>query len=160
MNGKVALILSVLRRPFYLLISIGTAVGLGMLYYYLTLSIIPVTIASEMFGPLYLAASFGLTYLTAGLAGINVALLIFKIRGSTLVTIKGSTGSTAFGRVLATFTPGCPACTTPLVAILATIGGLTIFPLQGLELKFISIAALSLSIYLILKSLQHTRKVE
>ena len=155
MNGKVALILIVLRQPFYLLISIGTAFGLGMFYYYLTLSMVPVAKASEMFGPLYLAASFGLTYLTATLAGINVALVIFKIRGSTLVTIKRSTGSTAFGSVLATFTPGCPACTTPLVAILATIGGLTIFPLQGLELKLISIGALSFSIYLILKSLQH-----
>ena len=154
MNGKVALILIVLRQPFYLLISIGTAFGLGMFYYYLTLSMVPVAKASEMFGPLYLAASFGLTYLTATLAG-NVALVIFKIRGSTLVTIKRSTGSTAFGSVLATFTPGCPACTTPLVAILATIGGLTIFPLQGLELKLISIGALSFSIYLILKSLQH-----
>jgi hypothetical protein len=57
-------------------------------------------------------------------------------------------GSSAiFGGALAAFTPGCPACTTSLTAVLGIVGGLAIFPLQGLELKFVSIGALSFSIW-------------
>ncbi len=159
-NKKLSLLFDVLRQPFYALVSIATAVGLGLLYYYLTLSIVPLSPAVKMIDPSYIMASFGLTFATAMLAGVNMALLIFKIKGSKLITFKGSSGSTAFGSALAAFTPGCPACTTPLVAVIGTIGGLTIFPLQGLEFKLISILALSFSIYWILKSLQNICKIE
>lgn len=159
-NKKLSLLFTVLRQPFYALVSTVTTVGLGLLYYYLTLSIVPLASAVEMIGPLYIVASFGLTFVTAILAGVNMALLIFKIKGSTLIAIKGSSSSTAFGSALAAFTPGCPACTTPLVAVIGTIGGLTIFPLQGLEFKLISILALSFSIYWILKSLQNICRIE
>ena len=48
-----------------------------------------------------------------------------------------SNSSTVLGGVFAAFTPGCPACTAPLAVILAAVGGLSVFPMQGLELKFI-----------------------
>ena len=52
-------------------------------------------------------------------------------------------GTSAFlGGALTAFTPGCPACTTSLSAVLGIVGGLAIFPLQGLEMKFISAAKL------------------
>ncbi len=158
-NGKLSLMFSVLRQPFYALVSITVAIGLGLLYYYLTLSLVPLSVVVDTLGPAYIAASFGLTYLTATMAGINVALIIFKIKGSRLISIKGS-GASAFGSTLAAITPGCPACTTPIVVVLSTVGALAIFPLQGLELKLISIAALSFSIYWILKRLQHGYRIE
>lgn len=153
--NKPSIMLAILKRPIYALVAIVTAVGLGSLYYYLTLSIVPIGSASEMIGPWYVASSFGLTFVTAILAGISISLLIFKLKGSMLSGIKGSGSSMSLGTVLAGFTPGCPACTTPLIAILTTIGGLALFPLQGLELKLVSIAALSFSIYWLLKSMQH-----
>ena len=55
--------------------------------------------------------------------------------------------SAFLGGTLTAFTPGCPACTTSLTAVLGVVGGLAIFPLQGIELKFISIAALAFSIW-------------
>ena len=109
-TGKLSLMFIVLRQPFYALVSTGTAVALGLLYYYLTLSTVPIFSAVDMIGTSYIVISFALTFVTATLAGINVALLIFKIKGSRLIAIKGS-GSTAFGSTLAAFTPGCPACT-------------------------------------------------
>jgi len=63
------------------------------------------------------------------------------------MNLQKSSSSAIFGSALAAFTPGCPACTTSLTAVLGIVGGLAIFPLQGLELKFISIAALSFSIW-------------
>jgi hypothetical protein len=59
-----------------------------------------------------------------------------------------------FGEVFTAFTPGCPACTAPLAVILGAVGGLSLFPMQGLELKFISIVVLIFSIYWIARGLQ------
>ena len=73
-------------------------------------------------------------------------------------SVKGNsvkTNSTAlFGGVFTAFTPGCPACTAPLAVILGAIGGLSLFPMQGLELKFISVGVLIFSIYWIVRGLQ------
>lgn len=146
---------AVLGRPFYALLSAVVAAGLGLLYYYLTISAVPVSRALEMLGPLYVMASIASTFATAALAGINTSLAIFKIKNARLIAIKRSGSSTAFGSTLMAFAPGCPACTTPLVAVLGTAGGLALFPLQGLELKMISVAALTLSTYWMAKGPPH-----
>lgn len=105
-------------------------------------------------GPAYIIASIALTFGTAVLAGINVSLLLYKIKGPRLITMRGG-GSTAFGSALMAFTPGCPACTTPLIAVFSALGGIAIFPLQGLEFKIISVAALAFSVYWTLRSFEH-----
>ena len=71
---------------------------------------------------------------------------VYNIKAQRMNLQKGGS-SAIFGGALAAFTPGCPACTTSLTAVLGIVGGLAIFPLQGLELKFVSIAALSFSIW-------------
>ena len=62
--------------------------------------------------------------------------------------------SAVLGGAFAAFTPGCPACTAPLAVILGAIGGLSLFPMQGLELKFVSVGVLIFSIYWIARGLQ------
>lgn len=160
MREKISLLTSVLRRPFYGILSIVTSIALGIIYYYLTLSIMPLTNVVKIIGPLYIAASFGLTFATAILAGITISLIIFKVRGMNLIEMKPSGSSTAFASTLAAFTPGCPYCTTPLIAVLGAAGSLTLFPLLGLELKLISVGALIFSLYWTLRSLQRSCKVK
>ena len=127
--------------------AIVSGVLLGLVYYFLTLATamdhfaIDVAISTQ-----YLAASIGLTCVVAVLGGINIALVAYNIKTQRMNLQKGGS-SAIFGGALAAFTPGCPACTTSLTAILGIVGGLAIFPLQGLELKFVSIAALSFSIW-------------
>jgi hypothetical protein len=154
-TNKHTLLSAVLRRPFYALLSAVVAAGLALLYYYLTISVVPVSSALEMVGPLYVTAAIALTFTTAALAGINTSLAIFKIKNARLIAIKRSGSSTAFGSTLMAFAPGCSACTTPLVAVFGTAGGLALFPLQGLEFKMISVAVLTLSTYWMAKSPPH-----
>jgi hypothetical protein len=142
-----SLLRTALGRPFYALLSVAVAAGLALLYYQMTLSAVPVAGTSEMLGPLFVAASVALTFTTAALAGVNTSLAVFKIRNSRLMAIRRGCSSTAFGGTLMAFAPGCPACATPLVALIGTTGGLALFPLQGLEFKVISLAALSFSSY-------------
>ena len=137
----------VLRQKNYCFIAIISGFLLGLAYYFLTLSNALNHFAIDVVvSPQYLAASIGLTIIVAILGGINIALVIYNIKTQRMNLQKNSS-SAIFGGALAAFTPGCPACTTSLTAILGIVGGLAIFPLQGLELKFVSIAALSFSIW-------------
>ena len=97
--------------------------------------------------PLYMAGSISLTVAVAILAGINIALVAYNIKTQRAQNMKKSGTSAILGGALTAFTPGCPACTTSLSAVLGIVGGLAIFPLQGLELKLISVAALTFSIW-------------
>ena len=137
----------ILKQKSFGVIAIVSGILLGLAYYFLTLSTaidhfaIDVAISAQ-----YMAVSIGLTCVVAILGGINIALVAYNIKTQRMNLQKGGS-SAIFGGALAAFTPGCPACTTSLTAILGIVGGLAIFPLQGLELKFVSIAALSFSIW-------------
>ena len=137
----------ILRQKTFAFIAIASGAILGIVYYFLTLSsavnhnLVSLVVSTE-----YLAASIGLTSAVAILGGINIALVVYNIKTQRMNLQKGGT-SAIFGGALAAFTPGCPACTTSLTAVLGIVGGLAIFPLQGFELKFVSIAALSFSIW-------------
>ena len=154
MNQKLTLIASILRQPRYAIIAVLSSIGFGILHYFLSMSLLQehiLTVATAM--PVYLGVSLSLSALVAALAGINIALIVYKIKGSR-EGLKKSGSSTAASSALAAFTPGCPACTTPLAVILGTVGGLAALPFQGLELKLISVAALTFSMYWILRGLQ------
>lgn len=136
------------------MIAVLSGLGFGVLHYFLSLSLLQnhfAVLANLM--PLYLGASLMLSAIVAGLAGANISLIVYRIKG-TKINIKKSGSSTVAGSAFAAFTPGCPACTTPLAVVLGAVGGLAIFPLQGLELKIISVAALLFSIYWISRGLQ------
>ncbi len=137
----------ILREKTFACVAIVSGFVLGIVYYFLTLSgAVNHNLVSLVVSPEYLIASIGLTLVVAVLGGINIALIVYNIKMQRMNLQKGGS-SAIFGGALAAFTPGCPACTTSLTAVLGIVGGLAIFPLQGLELKFVSIAALSFSIW-------------
>ena len=137
----------ILKQKTFAFIAIASGAILGLVYYFLTLSSVLNHFAMDIAtSPEYIAASIGLTFVVAVLGGINIALVVYNIKTQRM-KLQKSSSSAIFGGALAAFTPGCPACTTSLTAVLGIVGGLAIFPLQGLELKFISIAALSFSIW-------------
>ena len=152
--NKFNTITMILKQRRYAMIAVTASVGFGLLHYVLSMSMLQThfgAVADAM--PVYLGVSLALSVIVAGLAGVNIALIIYKIKG-TRISIKKSGGSTVAGSAFAVFTPGCPACTTPLAVILAAVGGLAVFPLQGLELKLVSVAALIFSTYWISSGLQ------
>ena len=153
--SKLQLISNVLTMRRYASIAIISGTGLGILYYFLTMSMLPThfDVAVEL-SPSYIATSIGLTIVVSALAGINFALMAFRIKRMKMMNSVKSNSSAVLGGAFAAFTPGCPACTAPLAVILGAIGGLSLFPMQGLELKFISVGVLVFSIWWITKGLQ------
>ena len=143
------------QRPFGM-IGIISGISLGILYYFLTLEMALTHMTTEIeLLPMYMAASITLTIIVAVLAGINIALVAYNIKTQRNKNIKNGT-SAILGGALTAFTPGCPACTTSLSAVLGIVGGLAIFPLQGLELKLVSIGALTFSIWWAMRSINNT----
>ena len=153
--SKLQLIQNVLSMRKYATIAIISGIGLGIIYYFLTMSMLPThfDVAIEL-SPSYIATSIGLTVVISALAGINFAIMAFKMKRVKMMNSVKSNSSAVLGGVFAAFTPGCPACTAPLAVILGAIGGLSLFPMQGLELKFVSVAVLIFSIYWIVRGLQ------
>ncbi|MGY5148849.1 MAG: hypothetical protein ACW9W3_02180 [Candidatus Nitrosopumilus sp. bin_68KS] len=155
MVSKLQLISNVLTTRRYATIAIISGLGLGIIYYFLTMSMLVSHLETTMeLMPSYIITTVVLTVIISALAGINFAMMAFKIKRMKMVnSIKGNS-SAVLGGAFAAFTPGCPACTAPLAVILGAVGGLSLFPMQGLELKFISVGVLIFSIFWITRGLQ------
>ena len=146
----------VLKQKPFGVIGIISGTSLGILYYFLTLEIALTHLTTEIeLLPMYMAASITLTAIVAVLAGINIALVAYNIKTQRNKNMKNGT-SAILGGALTAFTPGCPACTTSLSAVLGIVGGLAIFPLQGLELKLVSIGALTFSIWWAMRNINNS----
>jgi hypothetical protein len=145
----------VLKQKPFGMIGIISGISLGILYYFLTLEMALTHLTTEIeLLPMYMAASITLTVIVAVLAGINIALVAYNIKTQRNKNMKNGT-SAILGGALTAFTPGCPACTTSLSAVLGIVGGLAIFPLQGLELKLVSIGALTFSIWWAMRNINN-----
>jgi hypothetical protein len=146
----------VLKQKPFGMIGIISGISLGTLYYFLTLEMALTHMATEMeLLPMHMTASITLTVIVAVLAGINIALVAYNIKTQRNKNMKNGT-SAILGGALTAFTPGCPACTTSLSAVLGIVGGLAIFPLQGLELKLVSIGALTFSIWWAMRNINNS----
>ena len=153
--SKLELISNVLKIKRYATIGIVSGFGLGIIYYFLTMSMLPTHFDAAMeISPSYIITSVILTVVISALAGINFAMMAYRIQRMRMMNSVKSNSSAVLGGAFAAFTPGCPACTAPLAVILGAIGGLSLFPMQGLELKFISVGVLIFSIYWIARGLQ------
>ena len=147
----------VLKQKTFAMIAIISGLVLGVVYYFLTLEMALSHLSTEIeLMPLYMAGSISLTVIVAVLAGINIALVAYNIKTQRAKNMKKGGTSAILGGALTAFTPGCPACTTSLSAVLGIVGGLAIFPLQGLELKFISIGALTFSIWWAMRNINNS----
>jgi len=146
----------ILKQKTFAMIAIISGITLGVLYYFLTLEMGLTHLSTEIeLLPLYMTASITLTGIVAVLAGINIALVAYNIKTQKNKNMKKSGTSAVLGGALTAFTPGCPACTTSLSAVLGIVGGLAIFPLQGLELKLVSIGALTFSIWWAMRNINN-----
>ena len=153
--SKLQLISNVLTLKRYATIATVSGIGLGITYYFLTMSMLPSHFDTAVeLAPIHIITSIGLTITISALGGINFAMMAFKIKRMKMMNSVKSNSSTLIGGAFAAFTPGCPACTAPLAVILGAVGGLSLFPMQGLELKFISVGVLIFSIYWITRGLQ------
>ncbi len=93
---------------------------------------------------------FFILAVTALLTGINLTLFaqrLFVLRKLGRVGLVASGGS-----LLGLVASGCAACGVPLMGFLGLTGSLIYLPLRGMEIAYVSIGLLFVSIYFLMKS--------
>lgn len=94
------------------------------------------------------------TLLIIILSGISLSVTFWLYKHSKLSRAKITAGNTG-GLIAGIFSMACPVCGSFLFSLIGVAGGLAIFPLQGLELKFLSIALLVFPIIYVAKKVDY-----
>jgi len=142
----------IFQLSFYRYIAIGASLAVGYLSYWLfyqttTIPMFLENIKNGDFGQysyLYGITYFITTLLIIPLSGISVAVMIWLFNHSKLSKGK-NIGANAGGLAAAMLGMGCPVCGAFLLSLVGVAGGLTVFPMQGLELKFLGLGLLTVS---------------
>ena len=110
--------------------------------------------------PLYFWPYVVLTLAAIVLFGVNVALFVYRWRkwGSPRLRVAkrnfGGQATGGLGSLLGIAASACPVCGSTVLSAIGIAGGLTVFPLGGLELKALSLAFLALPIWLMRKDIK------
>lgn len=109
-------------------------------------------LAALILGMWSVMGTYGLTILftTAILTGANLVLLVQRL---TIMSRLGNVhfvvgGSTLLGVV----TSGCAACGLPILSLLGISGSLAFLPFRGLELSYLTLILLVISLVLLIKT--------
>ncbi len=151
------IILSVLKRKKYAIVTLVSTFFMAAISYYLT--IVNVAFHSffvllQMDGPLFTTVSFALSLTISALFGIYIGLLVFrhdlmKDNKNAKAVVSGIGGTIA-----GVLGAACPTCGAPLLAFFGAPLALMALPFQGLEIKVLSILLLLLSVYLLVQSIE------
>ena len=150
MISKISL---VLKKEKYLIITIVTSIIFFSLLYFLTVINVyekNIFIYAIMNGTLFTILSLLSSVILSVLLGIYLSLAIYQINLSRLHTHKSNictTGALAAGTVVT----GCPSCGVPILALVGFPLALMSLPFKGLEIKFLSIIIIIISIYFLTK---------
>lgn len=140
---------------FYGLLGVASFLGLFLLFYWsLRLNASIDNLIRNFYGvPLYFWPYVLLTIGTLILFGINVPLVVYRWRKYGFPNLRKQAGG-GIGAIIGVFASACPVCGSTLLSLIGIAGGLTIFPLQGLELKALSFGLMLLPTFLITKELR------
>lgn len=104
--------------------------------------------------PLYLGSYVLLTVLAIVLFGVSTSLLVYRCRKFGMPRLTGPAGSGAGSSFVGFAASACPVCGSTILAALGVAGGLSAFPLGGLELKALSAALLAVPAWLTVRDLK------
>jgi len=157
-----------LTKVFYGSIGLSASLALFLVFYWslrlnASISNLINNYARDL--PLYFWPYVILTLGTLILFGVNVALFVYRWRkfGPPRLNFRtgknlGGQASTGLGSLIGVFASACPVCGSTLLGAIGIAGGLTAFPLGGLELKAVSLGLMALPIWLTKRDLNRLEK--
>ncbi len=83
----------------------------------------------------------------AVLVGMNVSVMLYKIRKVKSMRIKEDSVLTATGTFLSVLVPACASCGIGLAAVFGIAGGLAVLPFEGIEVVVLGVLLLGFSLY-------------
>ena len=138
-----------MNKTIYGLIGVISSLALFLVFYWsLRLNASIDNLIRNFYGiPLYFWPYVLLTIGTLILFGINVSLLLYRWRKYGFPKLKGYAGG-GLGAVIGVLASACPVCGSTLLSAIGIAGGLTVFPLQGLEVKALSFILMAVPVFL------------
>lgn len=102
----------------------------------------------------YLWAYIALTLGSVVLFGVNASLFVYRIRKYHFPNFTAPL-EVGFGSIFGLLASACPVCGSTLLSAIGLAGGLSAFPLGGLELKIASFILMALPIFLLVREIKH-----
>jgi hypothetical protein len=136
----------VFSDALFSLLGISLTLNLLLAYYLIFLQTTTLEVFFASNKAIYNWSSIILTVLNAVLFGIALAMAAYVLRKRSRPAL-GETGNGFFAAAFGAISTGCPVCGAWLLPLLGIAGSLAAFPLQGLEIKLLSIFLLFYSIY-------------
>ncbi len=126
------------------LVSFSLGLNLLLLEYIVLMQVTSLNGLMNMTTPFYAVASL---FLMVAIPFVFGPALIQAITSETAADRWHGLGTSLLGGLVGLLSVGCPTCGAPLLAGLGIEGGLAAFPLQGLELKFVSVMLLAVALW-------------
>lgn len=144
-----------LTSLFYGATGVAASLALFLVFYWnLRLNASISSLVQNFLGtPWYFWPYVLLTLGTIVLFGVNSALFVYRWRRFGPPRLRGQ-ASTAGGALVGLAASACPLCGSTILAAVGIAGGLSAFPLQGLELKALSFAFMALPVWLLRRDLR------
>jgi len=150
MNQRYNKIKHILKQRKYFLIFLITAIiYFGAYYLIITYFLESFSLLFTTYVKSYAYPAFGLNILVALLLGVNISLLVYRLKEYT--ANKKSSAMSGIGIFAAALANGCPGCFAGLFPLVLSIFGisatLSVLPFNGLELQALSAVLLGASIF-------------
>lgn len=129
--------------PLFVALALSLSLNFIAVYYLLFLQTTTPEVFWQSNNSFYNIASVLLTIIISLLFGTATSLFLLVAR-SKKQTVSG--GNTLTGTLLGIISAGCPVCGAWILPLLGIAGSLAAFPLQGLEIKILSLLLLAWSI--------------
>jgi len=137
------------QRKYFLIFLITALVYFGAYYWIINYFLDGFLRLFTNYIKIYAIPAFALNVIVALLLGINISLLIYRLKEYT--ANKTSSTMSGFGIFAAALANGCPGCFAGLFPLILSIFGisatLSILPFNGLELQALSATLLGASIF-------------
>ena len=160
-DSSLKVVKNILSIQKYRIMTILTGVIIfGVLYYFFVAAVAKndLNVSIDMDGKRYVAISLFSVAITAILSGIVLSMLVFKFDSYRSFNKKGIFGFIGSG--ISAFGFGCPTCGAFLFGLFGAPLALMYFPFRGIELQFLGIIILLISVYLTAKSIKGVCKIK
>ncbi len=135
----------VFKNFIYSLLALSLGLNLLLVYYLIFFQRTTLSILFEKNNLFYAWAAIVLTILTVVFFGISATFLIYRWQRETIKDSLG--GKDLAGCFAGALSMGCSVCGGLLLPALGVVGGLSVFPFQGLELKAAALFLFGFSVF-------------
>jgi len=146
-----------LKRRKYALIALAAFLVMAAASYYMTVITVAeksIFIYAEMNGYGYTILSLILSAIISALFGLYAAIAAFKKDINAKIRSGNDKAGSLAGMISGIAASGCPTCGSPILGLIGIPFGLASLPLQGIEVKALSVIFMLLSVYYISKNIE------